>query len=134
MDRFQSDAEIVKLVAAAVCSGQSNDTIARHFANSGADDNRVKEMIRQMKALRTQPRASRSFGLVWAGLAVMIPGLFVSFATEGELIWYGPVVVGFGICIAGIFRLVNGTPPLRTNELAEAWINQYGAGRHSAPN
>lgn len=113
--------ELAWLVAAAVCSGKDKHATLADFAYDGADPARVGAMADAMIRLRTAPRRGVALGLLAAGIAMVLAGLTLTFASEGDWIWYGPVVFGIPLAGIGLFRLANGSPPLKTADLKAKW-------------
>lgn len=121
MQSLRDDQQLAKLVAAAICSGEAGNEIVADFIRAGAEESRVEGMVRWMSECRARKRHRFGVGLIAWGFVFVLPGLAVTLGSEGEWIWYGPMVCGVGLGGAGIYRLIHGSPPLKSDELLRAW-------------
>lgn len=122
--QMRNEEELAWLVAAAVCSGKSGFAIIADFTRDGADQAQVRAMADAMTRLRTAPRAGTALGLLATGAAMILAGLAVTITSNGDVIWYGPVLIGIPLAGIGFFRLCNGSPPLRTEDVKAQWDSE----------
>ena len=85
-------------------------------------------MADAMIRLQTDPRRQPALGILAAGTAMLVVGLAPTLATGGDWVWLAPLLIGVAMAGIGLFRLVNGSPPLKTGELKAKW---EGCGKSS---
>ncbi len=113
--------ELVRLAAAAVCSGRDRDRILDDLESLGHPAEACLPLVDELlERYETPRRGPMPIALVVVGAMLACVGIAVTLESRGSFLWYGPVMFGmFGVglvCIGG-WRLIAGSPPMTAAEL-----------------
>ncbi len=118
--------EHIRIAAALVCADKSVDQAVAELGALGLAEASARPLIEEMTNLRSSPRARLALqqligGLVLTPIAIGLSVLSFSPQNQTYIVFGGLGSLGLLLVIVGGYRLLFGSPKLKTEELIRAW-------------
>jgi hypothetical protein len=124
--------ELVRIGAAALCSGANPRAVARQLTDDGMHPEDARETVQELERLRSDPRPNQASKRLLGGLGLVLLGIVLSVAlsgSDGVTVFFGLILCGLVLAGSGAYRLLVGSPPMKTQELLQAWRKSRGRRR-----
>ena len=122
--------EYIRIAAALVCADKPADEAFRDLGAVGVSEASARPLIEEMNKLRSCPRPQTAMqqligGLVLTPLAIGLSVLTINLHNQTYIVFGGLGSLGVLLAIVGGFRLLFGSPNLKTEELIRAWCDLH---------